>query len=46
VAHLGGHGLWPLGPVVGVVLPPLWHQGHKGPTYVQDWGAIMKREIP
>ena len=29
LAHLGGHDLWPVGPVVGVVLPPLWHQGHK-----------------
>jgi hypothetical protein len=30
VAHLGGHGLWPAGPVIGGVLPPLWHQGRKG----------------
>src|SRR5258707_12947930 len=27
MAHLGSHGLWRLGPVLGVVLPPLWHQG-------------------
>jgi hypothetical protein len=30
LAHLGGHGLWPVGPVLGVVLPRLWHGGHKG----------------
>jgi hypothetical protein len=30
MAHLGGRGLWPVGPVIGVVLPPLWHRGHKG----------------
>jgi hypothetical protein len=30
LAHLGGHGLWPVGPVIGVVLPPMWHRGHKG----------------
>ena len=29
MAHLGGHGVWPLGPVVGVVLPPPWHRGHR-----------------
>src|ERR1700729_2609355 len=34
MAHLGGHGLWPVGPVIGVVLPPLWHRGHKGCRYV------------
>jgi hypothetical protein len=36
----GGRPSWP--PVIGVVLPPLWHQGHSA----QDLppGAIIKRE--
>jgi hypothetical protein len=29
LAHLGCHCLWLVGPVIGVVLPPLWRQGHK-----------------
>ena len=30
VAHLGDGGRPSWRPVIGVVLPPLWHQGHKG----------------
>jgi hypothetical protein len=30
MAHLGIQPVRSWGPVVGVVLPPLWHQGHKG----------------
>jgi len=30
LAHLGSHGLWAVVQVIGVELPPLWHQGHKG----------------
>ena len=30
MAHLGDGGRPSWRPLIGVVLPPLWHQGHKG----------------
>jgi hypothetical protein len=36
LAHLGDGGRPSWRPLIGVVLPPLWHQGHKGATYAPD----------
>jgi hypothetical protein len=46
MAHLGDGGRPSWRPVIGVVLPPLWHQGHKGQPMPRTPGPRQRPQAP